>query len=211
MTESLRQYAEQLFGGEDPLLRQMREEAAAEGLPAIQVPSDLGRLLGLLVRESGAQRILEIGTLFGYSGTLLARALPADGRLVTLEANAKHAGIAQRNFERAGVAGKVELREGPALTTLEGMRQERFDLVFIDADKENYPAYLDWALRLTHPGALIVADNVWRGGEVTHPEDEAARAMATFNQAVARNTHLLAAIIPTRDCEDAAMVSWVVA
>lgn len=207
---SLDEYAETIFGREDPVLAGMRAEAEGQGLPAIQVPADLGRLLGVLVRQAAATRVLEIGTLFGYSGTLIARALPEEGRLVTLEANPKHADLARKNFERAGVSRKVELREGPALQTLESLQGSHFDLVFIDADKENYPAYLDWAVRLTRPGGLIIADNVWRNGAVTDPHDTAADAMAAFNRALGANPHLISTFIATRGGRDAASLSVVI-
>src|SRR5438270_6667598 len=127
----LREYVENLLGGEDPLFRAMREEADAQGIPTIQVPFGLGRMLEILVAATGARRILEMGTLFGYSGTLMARALGRDGKLVTIEASAKHARAARHNFERAGVADRVELLEGPALDVLTTMGSEPFDLIFI--------------------------------------------------------------------------------
>src|SRR5262249_3110615 len=141
------------------------EEARAAGLPAIQVPTELGTLLGILAQAVGAKKILEIGTLGGYSGTWLARSLLPGGKLITLEVDPHHAEVARRNFERTGVADRVIIRVGPALETLPDLRSEApFDLIFIDADKDNYPSYLDWAVELARPGALIVADNVLQGG-----------------------------------------------
>lgn len=207
--QNLGAYAQSLFGDEDPVLREIREEAVREGLPEIQVPMDLARLLALLVRQSGARRALEIGTLFGYSGTVIARALPEEGRLITLEANEKHAEFSRRSFERTGVSRKVEVRLGPALESLEDLRGSEFDLVFIDADKDNYPHYLDWALQLTRAGGLIIADNVWRGGAVTEPQDPAAMGMAQFNRKLAENQRLLSTFVATRDCGDAASISLV--
>jgi predicted O-methyltransferase YrrM len=138
-------------------------------LPAISVTPNQGKLLQLLARLVGAKNILEIGTLGGYSTIWLARALPAGGRVITLEADAKHAKVACKNIARAGLADVVELREGKALDTLpelaaEGL--EAFDLIFIDADKNNNPHYFDWALRLSHKGTLIIVDNVVRDGAV---------------------------------------------
>ncbi len=137
----------------------------AAGLPPIDVAPNQGKFLHLLARIAGARRILEIGTLGGYSTIWLARALPADGRLVTLEADATHAATARANLARAGLASLVDLRVGRALDTLPALVSDTpFDFVFIDADKPSNPDYLDWALRLTRPGSVIVYDNVVRGG-----------------------------------------------
>jgi predicted O-methyltransferase YrrM len=141
----------------------------AAGLPAIQVSATQGKLLELLARTRGARRILEIGTLGGYSTIWLARALPEDGRLVTLEASPRHAGVARANLARAGFGDRVEVRVGKALDTLPGVEADRlgpFDLFFIDADKANIPEYMRWAMHLASPGAVIVVDNVVRGGAV---------------------------------------------
>ncbi len=153
----------------DGVLDAVLEESAAAGLPDIQLAPNQAALLQMLARLQGAGRVLEIGTLGGYSGIWLARALPEDGRLVTVEANPHHAEVARRNFERADVLHKVDLREGPAADVLPIIAREGggpFDLVFIDADKRNIPLYFDWALRLTRPGSLIIVDNVVRRGEV---------------------------------------------
>jgi predicted O-methyltransferase YrrM len=141
----------------------------AAGLPAIQVSATQGKLLELLARIRGARRILEIGTLAGYSTIWLARALPEDGRLVTLEADPRHAQVATANLARAGFGDRVEVRVGKALDTLPGVEADRlgpFDLFFIDADKANIPEYMRWAMHLASPGAVIVVDNVVRGGAV---------------------------------------------
>ncbi len=147
----------------------------AAGLPAIDVSPPQGKFLRLLARMVGARRVLEIGTLGGYSTLWLARAIPADGLVVTLEALPKHAETALRNIERAGLAAKVDLRLGPALETLPMLESENlgpFDLVFIDADKRSNPDYLSWALRLARPGAVIVVDNVVRNGAIIDPARE---------------------------------------
>ncbi len=139
---------------------------AAAGLPAIDVSPVQGKFLSLLVRIAGARRVLEVGTLGGYSTVWLARGLPEGGRVVTLELEAHHARVARANFAAAGVADRVDLREGPALASLERLAAEGagpFDLIFIDADKPNNPAYLDWAIRLSRPGTVIIGDNVVRG------------------------------------------------
>lgn len=157
---------EKLVAG-DPALEAALAANAAAGLPEIDVAPNQGKFLHILARGVGARRILEIGTLGGYSTIWLARALPPGGRLVTLEAAPAHADVARDNVARAGFAETVEIRVGPALDSLPRLGPEPFDFVFVDADKTNNAAYLDWALRLTRPGALIVCDNVVRGGRVT--------------------------------------------
>lgn len=203
-------YGEMLFGGEDEVLRSMREDATNQGLPRIQVPLELGRLVQVLLSAVRARTALEIGTLFGYSGVWIARALGPEGRLTTLEVDAKHAALARQNFRRAGVGDRVTILEGPALDSLTQLDGQSFDFVLIDADKPSYPEYLEWSLKLTHSGSVIVADNVWRGGAVLGAdEDEAAQAMAKFNEAVASNSALISTIVPSRGGGDAAMVSVV--
>ncbi|MEO3750215.1 O-methyltransferase [Streptomyces sp. B6B3] len=151
----------------DPELEAAARDSAAEGLPAISVSPTQGKLLHLIARISGARRILEIGTLGGYSTIWLARALPPDGRLTTLEADPHHAEVARRNIARAGLADVVDIRIGPALETLPTLADEApFDLVFIDADKPNNPEYHAWSLRLSRPGTVIIGDNVVRNGAV---------------------------------------------
>jgi predicted O-methyltransferase YrrM len=150
----------------------------AAGLPAINVAPNQGKLLMLLAKMAGARRILEIGTLGGYSTIWLARALPADGRLVTLEYEPHHAEIARVNIARAGLGDIVDIRVGPALESLAVLEREGegpFDLVFIDADKPNNPHYLDWALKFSRPGTVIVADNVVRDGTILDPSHPDAR------------------------------------
>lgn len=199
-------YIETLFAAEDEVLRAARAAMAAAGLRAINIPPAVGKLLYLLARLSGARRALEIGTLGGYSAIWLARALPPDGRLLTLEREEQHAAVARANLARAGLAERVEVRVGPALDSLAALaaaRTEPFDLIFIDADKPAYPAYLDWAVRLGRPGTLIIADNVVRRGAVAgmdggSPSDEAIRQ---FNQTLAAHPRLEATILPLLDRE----------
>jgi predicted O-methyltransferase YrrM len=153
----------------DPALRGALEASDAAGLPSIHVAPNQGKLLHLLARLTGARAVLEIGTLGGYSTIWLARALPADGRLVSLEASPENAEIARKNIARAGLADLVEIRVGLALDTLPQLEAERrgpFDLVFIDADKSNNAEYFAWALRLARRGSLILIDNVVRNGRV---------------------------------------------
>ena len=194
-------YIEQLFAAEDEALRAARTAMAEAGLPAINVSPTAGKLLYLLARLVGARRVLEIGTLGGYSAIWLARALPDDGRLVTLELEERHAAIARANLVRAGVAERVEIRLGPALATLADMAangEGPFDLVFIDADKPPYLDYLEWSLRLSRPGTLIVADNVVQRGAVVEPDggSVAVQAIRRFNQALAADPRLEALILP---------------
>jgi predicted O-methyltransferase YrrM len=156
---------------DDPMLDAALRASDAAGLPPIAITPNQGRLLELLVRIHGARRILELGTLGAYSTIWLARALPADGRIVTLEANPHYAEVARANIANAGLADVVQLRVGPALQALPELvgEGEPFDLIFIDADKQNNPGYLEWSLKLSRPGTLIVADNVVRGGAILDP------------------------------------------
>jgi len=183
-------YIDQLFVPEDPVLDAALKSAADAGLPEIHVSRGQGKLLYLLARLCRARRILELGTLGGYSTIWLGRALPPDGRLISLELDPEHAAVARSSISRAGLTERVEVLVGPALDTLpqlNGRGDAPFDMVFIDADKENYPAYFDWTMRLTRPGSLIVADNVVRGGAVLDPscEDESVRGAAAFNAQLA--------------------------
>jgi predicted O-methyltransferase YrrM len=159
----------------DPVLDAALAASEAAGLPPIAVTPNQGKLLELLVRIQGARRVLELGTLGGYSTIWLARGLPQGGRLVTLELNPSYAAVAKANIARAGVAEIVELRVGPALETLAAMKaggEGPFDLIFIDADKQNYPGYLEWSLKLSRPGTVLIGDNVVRAGGIVDPANE---------------------------------------
>jgi predicted O-methyltransferase YrrM len=174
----------------DPALAAALESSTAAGLPAINVAPNQGKMLELLARAIGARRILEIGTLGGYSTIWLAHALPPDGRLITLELDPKHAQVAQANLARAGFADRTEVRPGPALDSLAQLTAQNagpFDFIFIDADKQTYPEYFAASLRLARPGTLIVADNVVRGGAVADPAslDASVQGVRRFYQAVA--------------------------
>jgi len=186
----------------DEALRGALEAAAAAGLPEIQVSPPQGKLLQMLARLQGARTILEFGTLGGYSTILLARALPAGGRLITLEANAEYAEVARGSIERAGLGEVVELRVGPALETLPALAEEGtgpFDLTFIDADKVNTPNYFAWALDHSRPGSLIVADNVVRGGSLAEAAsaDEATQAQRRLHEMLATEPRIAATTIQT--------------
>ena len=166
----------QLFPS-DPVLVEVQRASRAGGLPDISVSPAQGVLLHILVKSLAAKRVLEIGTLGGYSSIWMARALPKDGRLVTVEVDPKHAEIATANFKRAGVADRIELRLGRGAEVLPKLAAEKpapFDLVFIDADKPSNADYFDWALKLTRPGSLVVVDNVVRGGAVADPKSRDA-------------------------------------
>jgi predicted O-methyltransferase YrrM len=174
--------------------------SAAAGLPPHNVSPNQGKLLQLLARIQGARSILEIGTLGGYSTIWLARALPAGGHLITLEANSKHAGVALANFARAGLADTVELRVGRALDTLPQLAAEGrgpFDVVFIDADKQNNPEYFAWALELSRCGSLIIVDNVVRNGAVLDPasEDPGVRGVRRLNERLAAEPRVSAVAV----------------
>ena len=195
----LESYRLDLFVEEDEVLRSVMPEATAAGIPGISVSADAGKMLHLLARAVNARRILEFGSLAGYSGIWLARALPPGGRLISLEVDGKHAEVTRRNFERAGVDDRAEVRLGPALQTMASAAGEGpFDLAFIDADKENYPGYLDFSLRHVRDGGLIVADNANGHGhahEVLEPDD-GRRGIQTYNRRVAGDPRLVSHIIP---------------
>ncbi|ANR91354.1 O-methyltransferase [Mycobacterium avium] len=183
--------------GGDPSVIDALEASSAAGLPPIAVSVQQGKFLSLLATAMGARRILELGTLGGFSTIWLARGAGPQGRVVTLEYELKHAEVARANLQRAGLADRVEVIVGAALDTLPSVTGP-FDLVFIDADKENYPAYLDWAVRLARPGAVIVADNVIRQGQILEPEADAqARAVRQTLQAMGEHPRLDTAVIQT--------------
>jgi predicted O-methyltransferase YrrM len=194
------EYIEQLFVGRDAALDAAVQSTIAAGMPQIQVSASLGKVLYLLAKLANAERILELGTLAGYSTLWLARALPAHGKLVTMEADSRHAEVAIHNLANAGFAQQVELMQGPALQSLQQLADRgvpAFDMVFIDADKVNYPAYLDWAIQLSRRGALIVADNVVRAGAVLNPaaDDVSALGAHQFNVALAADPRVEAIVL----------------
>lgn len=195
-------YIESLLVPRDASRDSALKESAAAGLPEIQVSPVQGRFLQLLVAALGVRRILEIGTLGGYSAISMAQRLPDDGRVVTLEADPRHAAIARANIARAGLAGKIEVRIGPALTILPqlaGEGVEPFDLVFLDADRPHTVEYFDWALRLTRPGSVLVVDNVVRQGAVVDPEnpDASVQGMRRFLDRLARESRAEGVVIQT--------------
>jgi predicted O-methyltransferase YrrM len=195
-------YVTDLFLPPDSSLEEALERSRAADLPSIQVSPTQGKMLHILARVQGARRILELGTLGGYSTIWLARALPPDGRLITLEASPKHAEVARTNFAHAGVSELVELRLGPALDALKLMASvgvAPFDFIFIDADKPGYAEYLTWTLKLSRPGTFILADNVIRKGNVIdeHSDDANVQGIRRFHEALAAEPRLMATTIQT--------------
>jgi predicted O-methyltransferase YrrM len=187
--------AERLVGTDEALDAAL-EAGRAAGLPDIAVAPLQGKLLALLAELVGARAVLEIGTLGGYSTIWLARALPDDGRLVSLELDPAYAEVARANVERAGLGGRVDVRVGAALDTLPGV-EGPFDLVFIDADKRTTLAYFEWALRLTRPGSVIVGDNVVRGGALLEGDDASSEGMRRFVELMAAEPRVDATVIQT--------------
>jgi len=195
-------YIDGLFVEPDPVLDAALEASDAAGLPRIAVSPSQGKLLYLLARLGGARKILEIGTLGGYSAIWLGRALPPGGLLITLEADPNHADVARGNIERAGLAAAVEVRVGLAKDTLPVIAREGagpFDVVFIDADKDGYPNYLRWSLELTKPGSMIIADNVVRHGRILDAttDDADVQGLRRFNEMLASEPRVSATILQT--------------
>src|SRR5579863_4773446 len=185
------------FAPEDEGLRNALASAREAGLPEIQISPIQGKLLQVLAAACNAHKILEIGALGGYSGIWLARSLPAGGRLISLEISPEHAAVVRNSFEKAGVSDRAEVRIGSALDLLPHLESEApFDLVFIDADKSPYPQYLEWALRLTRPGSIIVADNCIRGGKAFLPsEEDVVTGVAEYNRRIASDPRLTSLLL----------------
>jgi caffeoyl-CoA O-methyltransferase len=202
---ALSSWASSVFAPEDEVLREIRERSIAAGLPSIQVGAMDGLHLEVLARASGARRAVEIGTLGGYSGVCLLRGMGAEGHLDTFEIDPGHAEVARRSFALAGLARQVRIHVAPALEALPSIeRQGPFDLVFLDADKVGYPAYLAWAERHLVVGGLLLADNAFAFGHVHDPasagdERAAAEALATFNERLARSGRFRATMLPTAE------------
>lgn len=195
-------YVERLLEPEDEVLREIRGRSAREGLPPIAIGPFDGRHLEVLARAAGARRIVEIGTLGGYSGVCLARALPPGGTLDTFELEEKHARVAAESFRRARVADRVTIHVGPALERLPGVAARGpFDLVFLDADKAGYPDYLTWAERHLRPGGSLIADNVFRRAAFPIEGDDprAAQGIREFNRRMATSGLFRATMLPLED------------
>jgi len=195
-------YIARLLVEPDEALEAVEKSIDDAGIPQISVSANQGKFLQVLARSVGARKILEIGTLGGYSTIWMARALPAEGRLITIEFEPKHAEVARGNFVRAGLDSQIDIRLGKAIEVLPQLEAEGagpFDFIFIDADKPPYPEYFEWALRLSRPGTLIVADNVIRGGRVLDLDstDENVRGVRRLNAMLAGNAAVTATIIQT--------------
>ena len=195
-------YVSEMLVPPDKALADALEASADSGLPEIAVAPNQGKFLMLLARSINARNILEIGTLGGYSTIWLARALPKGGSVVTLEAVPRHAEVARANFKRAGLADTIDLRLGKALDTLPKLAAEKpapFDFIFIDADKENIPDYFTWSLKMSHPGSIIIVDNVIRDGEVINAKskDPSVKGVRRFNEMLKGEKRVSATSIQT--------------
>jgi len=201
--DHLSEYIVTLFAPEDELLGALREEADRSGFPPASIAPDAGRFLQVLLRTIAARRVLEVGTLGGYSAIWMARALPAGSSLVTIERNDRFATFAARYVERAGLASVVTIRRRRALDVLPSLDGEEFDFVFLDGDRVPLPTYLDWALRLVRPGGMIAAYNALLGGRVVtaglNVEDEELRALREFNLRIANDPRLTSILVPAYD------------
>jgi len=201
--DHLSEYIVSLFAPEDELLGALREEADRTGLPPTAISADAGRFLQVLLRSIGAKRVLEVGTLGGYSAIWMARALPPDGVIVTLEREERHATLARRYITRAGLASVVDVRQGRALDILPSLDGQEFDLVYLDADRAPMATYYEWAMRLVRVGGMIVAHNVLLGGRVadnaSRSDDEDLRAVRAFNARVAGDHRATSILMPAYD------------
>lgn len=199
-----------LFHSDDAELSRLQAEAESEGIPSISIGPEQGKFLQLLVQLTGASKVLEIGVLGGYSGTWIARALPEGGKLIGLELEQKHADFARKQWQRMGLADKIEVRVGPALESLPHLAGEApFDLVFIDADKNNYPAYLDYAIQYSRPGTVILGDNVQMWGSLVDPDQQDSdwvQGMRSFVHALSQHERLASTVVPYPDGLAMAMV-----
>jgi len=195
-------YISDLFNQPDEALDAVEKAIIEENIPQISISPNQGKFLQIMAKLCGAKKILELGTLGGYSTIWFGRALPEGGKLITLEYSQHHANVAQKNIERAGLGDVVEIRVGKALDTLPVLQEEGqgpFDLIFIDADKQPYAEYFEWALKLSRPGTLIIADNVIRDGKVLDPNstDEMVQGVQRFNTLLSKTTGVTATIMQT--------------
>jgi len=198
--ERLQRYVTELFAVEDPVLSTIRERHAEAGLPPIHISADEGKLLLLLIRALEATSVLELGSLGGYSGVWIARALPPHGRLTTIEKDPRHAAIARQAFNEAGLSPRVRLIEGAALDVLPTLAPG-FDAIFVDADKEPLAQYYDWSMRLLRRGGLLLCDNAFFHGAAVDAADvtPAAQGVRAFNRLAADDPRLVATVVPVRD------------
>ncbi len=208
--EACERYVADLFAPEDEVLVELRGAMGAAGLPQIYISAEEGKLLQVLLRAIGARHVLELGTLGGYSAIWIGRALPPDGRLVTIEKRADRAELAREYIGRAGLADRVEVLVGEANPLLGDLSAEApFDAVFIDADKEGYPAYLEWSANHVRPGGLVIADNALKGGRVVERDSGNPQVIGIqeFNRRVAQDSRFTSIIVPTRDGVAIALVN----
>jgi caffeoyl-CoA O-methyltransferase len=203
LDEDLHSYLVEHGARQDQALRDLAEETARlGGISVMQVAPDQGALITLLVRAIGARRAIEVGTFTGYSAICIARGLPEDGELLTCDVNEEWTKLARRYFEQAGVAGRIEMRIGPALETLRSIHDDgEFDFAFIDADKQGYPEYYEECLRLLRPGGLLMVDNVLLSGRVLDPapDDESARAISKLNDVITADDRVEVAMLGISD------------
>ncbi len=208
--EACERYVADLFAPEDEVLVELRRAMAEAGLPSIYISAEEGKLLQVLLRAIGARRVLELGTLGGYSAIWIGRALPPDGRLVTIEKRADRAELAREYISRAGLADRIEVMVGEANMLLEDLSAgSPFDAVFIDADKEGYPRYLEWCAAHVRSGGLVIADNALKGGRVVEREsrDPEVLGIQEFNRRVAQDSRFTSIVVPTRDGVAIALVN----
>ena len=202
LREACARYVTELFASEDDVLTDLRREMVEVGLPPIHIDAAEGRLLQVLLGAIGARKVIELGTLGGYSAIWMARALPADGRLITLELESERAELARRFLRRAGLDDRVEVRVGAALQLLRELAGEGpYDAVFIDADKENYPVYLNWCSSNVRSGGLVIGDNAFKSGAVldSGTSDAGVQGIQEFNRRLAKDPRFTSIVVPTRD------------
>ena len=202
-TDPYQEFLRELFHSDDDDLTRLQAQADTAGLPHISIGPEQGKFLQVLVQLTNARKVLEIGVLGGYSGAWIARALPADGKLIGLELEQKHADFAREQWRRMGLANKIEVRVGSALDNLPGLADEApFDLIFIDADKNNYPAYLDFALQYSRPGTVILGDNVRMWGSLVDPEQQDSdwvQGMRRFARELSQDERIVSTVVPYAD------------
>ena len=200
LARRLHKYVDELFVREDEVLEFVRDQSALHGLPQINLQPHEGRMLQLFVMLCGAIKVVEVGTLAGYSGIWIARGLPADGKLVTIEKSGKHALLARAHFEHAGLSDKVTVLQGEGRPLLKKLTTDApFDLIFIDADKVSYPYYLEWAAENLRKGGAVIAHNAFWGGQIFTPESEDDFGLVTFNQTLADHPAFESTIIEIGD------------
>jgi predicted O-methyltransferase YrrM len=200
LNEDLYNYIVDTFAKEDDILKDVVKNAEAKGLPLIQVSPELGRFLQILMKIVNAKRVLEIGTLAGYSSIWMARALPEGGKITTLEISKEHAEEAGKNFKKAGLDNKIDLILGNALESLNKLGNEKFDLAFIDADKTGYSAYFDKVIAMMNKGGIITADNTLKDGKVVDPNpDEYVKAIQYYNKKAASDPRVESILVPISD------------